>query len=655
LCAVASLCLITAKPLDAATFSDWSYRQEIRVPAPGLIKLDLPPETLEVARPGLEDVRVIEPSGLELPYVIERPIPLVSTVRDAKSVRVSLGASSTVLKLDTGVAEPLDGVSLTTPADTFIKAVQVEGSTDGESWRTLAQGLPIFRQSNGISQLHVPFTAGTWPFLRVTVDDRRSPPVPFTGVRLHTAARDVGPREPVEVRMGERIEGPGETRLTLNLAAANLHLATLQIDSNDALFMRRATLVAKQMEEDALREKVLGAGTIFRISLPDRPLSSQLTIPVERLTPSRELVLLIRNDDSPPLQITAVRAQRRPAYLIFRARQGGAHAVLTGNRHASAPQYDLASFGVDFTGTRVAPLRLSPLAPNPEFRPPEALPSIAAAGLALDVSAWIYRKPAHITGSGMQQLELDPEVLSHALPTLADLRLISNGSQVPYILEHTSIARGLAPQMTAVDDPRKPKLSRWALKLPHRNLPLVRLTCTSGTPLFRREVILYEEATDARGSMHRRELGKATWVRTPARQPRELLLAIAVRPTTDRLLLETDNQDNPPITLENCQLFYPASRIHFKAAPDVYIFYGNRRAEAPRYDLSLISTQVLSADNAVASLGPEEQLTKSRWRERVWWTGGSSVLFWAVLVIVVVVLLLVISRLLPKSSPPPAG
>ena len=654
-CAVVCLCLVTARPGRAASFSEWSHRQEIQLSAAGLIKLDLPPETLDAARPGLEDVRVIDPSGLELPYVIERADPPATVVRAVKSVRVSLGASSTVLTLDTGVTDPLDGVTLTTPADTFIKAVQVDGSTDGKSWRTLAQGLPIFRRPNGASQLHLPLPPGAWPFLRLTVDDQRSSPVPFTGVRIHAATRELAPREPAEVRITERTESPGETRLTLNLTAAHLHLAALQIESPDPLFTRRVTLAAKDVEENAIREKALAEGAIFRIALPGRPVSSQLVFPVERVTPSRELLFLIRNGDSPPLQISAIRAQRRSAYLIFMARQGGTHAILTGNRHAQAPRYDLASLGVDFKATSVAPLRLSPLAPNPDFRPAEALPDITTTGPALDVSAWTYRKLAHTTGNGVQQLDLDLEVLSRALPTFADLRLMSNGRQLPYILEHTSSVRALVPQVTAAADPRRSKLSRWALKLPHRNLPLTRLACTTGTPLFRREVVLYEEATDERGGRHQRELGRATWVQTPARQSKELLLTIAGTPTTDTLFLETNNDDNPPIMLENLRLLYPISRIHFKAAPDAYLYYGNRRAEAPRYDLSLISTQVLSADRVVASLGAEEGLTKSGWPERVPLMGSSSVLLWAVLAMVVVVLLVIISRLLPKTSPPPGG
>jgi hypothetical protein len=253
----------------------------------------------------------------------------------------------------------------------------------------------------------------------------------------------------------------------------------------------------------------------------------------------------------------------------------------------------------------------------------------------------------------MHQLELDLDVLSRSLSTSADLRLMSNGQQLPYILERTSVPRALAIEIAAAGDPGRPKLSRWALKLSHGSLPLARLSCTTATPLFRREVRLYEEALDARAGKFRRELGHGTWVRTPERPVKEMLLSLSNTPTTATLFLETHDGDNPPIGLEACQAFYFARRVHFHAAPDAHLYYGNRRAEAPRYDLSLMASRVLTAEAAAAFLGTEEQVGRSGWARSLplRWPGG--VVLWGTLAVVVLALLLVISRLLPKPAPPP--
>jgi hypothetical protein len=301
----------------------------------------------------------------------------------------------------------------------------------------------------------------------------------------------------------------------------------------------------------------------------------------------------------------------------------------------------------------VAPVKLSPPADNPNYRAPEVLPGIEGTGTALDVTAWKFRKPMKIARAGAQQLELDLDVLAHALPDFQDLRLLHGSNQAPYILERTSISRSLAPAVTATNGAKDPKLSRWVIKLPQSRLPVTRLSCATRTALFQREITLYEEVTDERGEKYRHTLGGAAWLQKPDRKSREFFLTLDGPLQSDTLFLETHNGDNPPVELEKFQLFYPATRILFKAGTDdeLFLYYGNPRVASPRYDLSLVAGQLLAADRIIASSGTEQQLRKSSWREHEI-PGQGGVVFWGILALVVVVLLVIISRLLPKSPPP---
>jgi hypothetical protein len=301
----------------------------------------------------------------------------------------------------------------------------------------------------------------------------------------------------------------------------------------------------------------------------------------------------------------------------------------------------------------VIPAELSPPTGNPNYRAPEVLPGIEGTGAPLDVSALKYRKPVKITRDGAQQIELDLDVLAHAQPGLEDLRLVHGSNQAPYIVEHTSISRSLAPPVTATNDAKDPKLSRWLIKLPQSRLPVTRLSCATRTALFQRDMTLYEVLADERGEKYPHNLGSASWVRTPDRTNGELFLTFGSPPQSDTFYLETHNGDNPPVDLENFQLFYPATRVLFKARPDaaLFLYYGNTRVDSPRYDLSLVAGQLLAADKAPASLAAEQQLRKASWREYEI-PGQGGIIFWGILAVVVVVLLIIISRLLPKSPPP---
>jgi hypothetical protein len=272
-------------------------------------------------------------------------------------------------------------------------------------------------------------------------------------------------------------------------------------------------------------------------------------------------------------------------------------------------------------------------------------------GSPLDVSTWSYRKPVIITRPGVQQLEMDPEVLSHAQPDFADLRLLHEGSQISYVLERTTLQRALTPQVTATNDAHNPRVGRWILKLPQPNLPVTRLTCSAKTSLFERELTASENVRDERGDEYQHALGRGSWTRTSSWWRKDFSLAFDSPPQSDAIILETDNGDNRPIELENFQLFYPATRILFRANPGdkLFLYYGNPGVNSPRYDLSLVAGDLLAASKSDASLGAEEQLKKS-WQSQLEKAGKGGVVFWAVLGLVVVALLLVIAKLLPKSG-----
>ena len=220
-------------------------------------------------------------------------------------------------------------------------------------------------------------------------------------------------------------------------------------------------------------------------------------------------------------------------------------------------------------------------------------------------------------------------------------------------MENTAIRRSVTPRVSPADDPSKAKHSRWQLQLPQTNLPLDRFTCASPTALFQRDLRLYESVADERGRSGQITLGQASWTRTPVSRAPELSLTLSRSPAGDTLYLETFNGDNPPIGLERFQFFYPVTRVYFKVTDtnDVLAYYGQAKAESPRYDLTLVADQLLKVEVNSASLGTEEPLQGTGWRGR--WAGGGTMrlVFWGALILAVVGMLVVITRLLPAQPP----
>ena len=122
---------------------------------------------------------------------------------------------------------------------------------------------------------------------------------------------------------------------------------------------------------------------------------------------------------------------------------------------------ELRSFRVkrlrNAAATEVQP---SSLAPNPEYKAPEALAALTFAGAKIDIAKWKFRKLVPLTQSGAQQIELDLDLLAHASPNQGDVRLVREERQIPFLLERTSISRQIQLNATPANDPKRPALLR---------------------------------------------------------------------------------------------------------------------------------------------------------------------------------------------------
>lgn len=650
---VASACLLGLSALGAAvTPSEWKYRQTFSLTETGLVRVALPPSTLDRAQSGLVDLRLLNKTGQEIPYAIEIPVPPAASRASPRHFRVELQRLATQLTIETGTDDALEGLELATPTSNFVKAARLETSDDGEHWELIGDGLQLAR-GRQLEQTLLPLNKLRAAFLRVTLDDWRTPVVPFTGATLLVAAPARHPTVAASAELVKREEFARETVLTLDLPARNLPLAEITFETDEPLFARSVTLTERRFVEGESTEQVVAAGLIFRSQAHGLTPRERITIPVNVTSSSRELRVHIQNDDNPPLALKGVQVQRRPVWLVFHAAAASDYVLLVGNRPVSAPRYDVSILREDLQSARETSVELGTPQPNPEYKAVDSLADAPLLGPPLDVALWKYHRTVSAVAAGVQELELDLEILSRAQPSLGDLRLMRDGRQVPYLVDRTALHRTLRVEPMPDDDPKTPRISRWKIKLPWPRLPMTRLTLTSSTALFSRNLQVYEMISSERGDSWRSSLAAPrTWSVTPGQRETSLSISLQATPHSDTLLLETDNGDNPPIVLTGAQFEYPVVRVLFRSdAQPVELFYGNDEARAPAYDLQLVAPQLLSEEKNPAKLSePSSSEPSAPLLQFI--KGG--VLLWSSLVLVVASLLFAIARLLPKPPQPPA-
>lgn len=649
---------VAVSGVAAVTPTEWQFRQPLEIPSAGLMKVALPAATFDAAQPSLADLRVVDAAGQELAYLLDRdlaPRGLAAARRlSPKSFDTPSVDGLTQLVIETGTADLLDAIELETPSPFFLKAAHVEISADGTEWQSLGAAVPVFRQF-GAEQLRLELGRQKAAWVRVTLDNLRTRPVTFAGAKLLPAPTRAAPPPllPLGAQITRRDEFSGETLLTITLDGRRVPLAMLEFNASDPLFMRRVTVGIREMQGAVAAERQVAAGTIYRVAVEGAPVRAQLALPVDFSPPTRELLVHIHNGDSPPLSLEGVSARQHAVNLLFFARQPGQLRLLSGNAQASTPRYDLAAFAGELRGASPTAIVPGAIAATPDYQAREALagpplPDVPLTGAPLDTREWESHRAITIARAGVQELELDPGALAASRPDFADLRLIRNGNQIPYVLEQPALFRALALSPTAAPDGKRPAISRWRIALPEARLPLRRLVLTSATPLFQRQIRIYEEFPGADGGVVQNTLAAGDWSRTPEPGRAETrAFDLPGRLRSDTLWIETDNGDNPAIELGAGQALYPVVRLVFKTGETdgFTLATENPLASAPRYDLGLVAGRLLTAPRNVAQLAVQPAgATKT-----AFWGGlRTGYVFWGALSLVVIVLLLVVAKLLPK-------
>jgi len=272
--------------------------------------------------------------------------------------------------------------------------------------------------------------------------------------------------------------------------------------------------------------------------------------------------------------------------------------------------------------------------------PASAQVAVGEAGAPLDVEEFRYERKILPGPPGQVTLTLDAAVLAHS--SLDDLRLADlKGRQIPYLLEP-------APKPLLLDLPEPERLggeprwrSRYHVRMPYPTLPASRLLIETPAGVFERPIEL--EGPRSRRGEPRWSSSPGIWRHTdPHVPPPPLALDIPARPgaTVDLLL---DEGDNASLPLGRLRIEIPTWRLRFfhPGGGDVRLLYGRKDLRAPRYDLSLIASQLDPARAREARLGREPSPGAVADMSRV-----PRGVFWGALATAVVVLLLVLARLL---------
>jgi hypothetical protein len=262
------------------------------------------------------------------------------------------------------------------------------------------------------------------------------------------------------------------------------------------------------------------------------------------------------------------------------------------------------------------------------------LPEVPA-GAPVNRGEFLFARPLGNVPAGIVSLTLDSHVLlrSHEL---RDVRVVDvKSNQIPYLvvpLPAPTIVPLAVPAAT-----HDGKQSVYRIVLPYESLPNgTELELTTSASVFERDIVLRRPLDESRGR-EAEVIERLSWRSTPS---------LRTGLTTGRAIeLLVDEGDNAPLPIVSASLRLPSFALRFVSpGTALTLLYSNPSIAAPRYDLALVSSQLLGQTARTIALtgAPTAEPAEKRREPRF---------FWIAIGVAVVVLLIVLGRLVSAQRP----
>jgi hypothetical protein len=600
-------------------------------------RLDLDAGVLAEARRDLGDVRLIDSSGAEVPYLLIGPSTAEARWMSGGMLPVVATKSRSGFEVDLGAAHAIDELRVEGIAAPFLKRVQLEGSGDRAHWTLLGETTLFDLPDDKLRNLTIAFDAGDYRYLRVTWDDRSSAVVKHVGgvlARLHDSA---SPQPPMFVPLAfeHSFDEPQRTRFRVALPGPNLPIASIKVNVASGDVFRQANVSALRFENGRLEPIPIGTGTLRRAQRFGG-VADDLEIPISA-PGSVDLELVIDNDNNPPLAVTSIEAHLTPQpWIWFEAKAVLPLTIRYGDAQLTAPRYDIEASRDAITKTKSPPAARYSGAAHDSKRDAAASETLASfRGATIERSDYRFARAIRPTKRGMARLLLDADVVARSRQ-LADVRVVdASNRQVPYVVEQVAapliIPLAISPRVA------EGSTSKYTLSLPYASLPAgTRLVIKTTARVFEREVTLRAAADDRRGR-DAYVIASATW---SGAQPD---LVFEMTPRTRHVELLVDEQDNAPLPLQSASLQIPTAALHFyHSGMPLLLLYGNAQVAPPRYDLALLAPRVLSDAGMTVTLGGAPTAASESHLD--------VKIFWIALVVTTLALLAVLARLIASRA-----
>lgn len=349
---------------------DFEYRTTLEAPVStegSVARATLPESILRVAARGFADVRILDESGQEIPYVIY-PASETLLSRDYFALKVlayrDLPQGSEVVLERPEKRASFDGLSIQTYNRNFRKFVTIESSADRSKWKVIQRDA-IFDFSSRVDlrKNEIKLSRTKDRYLRVTLREQESAAPATSGLRVRYQGLDVelnnslsqelfrieginawsGENEKREAVLEElalkqppvEIDKDGNSVIALDVG--NLRIRSLAIGVEGAPYYYRRIELWGLSANTEKYDRQIASGWIYRLPGMEKP-ETQINLHGS-IEPTARLKII--NGNNPPLSIQSLTFQWLRNDLYFFARTGAHYTLYVGNKELNPPDYEI--------------------------------------------------------------------------------------------------------------------------------------------------------------------------------------------------------------------------------------------------------------------------------------------------------------------------
>lgn len=294
--------------------------------------------------PGLFDLRIYRINGndtLEMPYILDQGKPVTIQASSIRILNENYEKKCcSWVSFELNREKPVNRLELDIKNKEFDKYLNLEGSEDGKTWKTIKEKVRITRIDNALAKFNhtlISFPAGKYRMLRVAFDDDNSEKLTVSGAK----AWYTRPVEKSYDLLNPDVQYLGETKKGITSWMIRFperrRVSSLRfIPKSNSEYFRSINFLIPATSTAALQDWTLvHTGTISSLDTSQMVMNSTFTDSLR--------VDVINHDNLSP-EFDAIEVYSEKLSLVTRLSGEGALYLYYGSAKAKEPVYDLAWF-----------------------------------------------------------------------------------------------------------------------------------------------------------------------------------------------------------------------------------------------------------------------------------------------------------------------